>query len=115
MKHVERRQINFERLAKWQDTFRQQKGTIEEPNITLQVTKILSDNVQISKQKDVDVDAEVTVIVKTLPIHPIQTIRIKELRIKDIAILQDLKATIKDDLLETVLRPKDMLERVLDT
>ncbi|CAJ1962502.1 unnamed protein product [Cylindrotheca closterium] len=59
--------------------------------------------------EDVDVDAEVTVIVEPLPMHPIQAIRIKELRIKDIAILQDLKATIKDDLLEPVLKPKDAL------
>ncbi|CAJ1935376.1 unnamed protein product [Cylindrotheca closterium] len=59
--------------------------------------------------EDVDVDAEVTVIVKPLPIHPIQAIKMKELRIKDIAILQDLKATIKDDLLEPVLKPKDAL------
>ncbi|CAJ1946865.1 unnamed protein product [Cylindrotheca closterium] len=46
---------------------------------------------------------------KTCPIHPIQAIRIKELKTKDIAILQDLKAIIKDDLRETVLRPKDAL------
>ncbi|CAJ1953134.1 unnamed protein product [Cylindrotheca closterium] len=45
--------------------------------------------------KDVDMDAEVTVVVKPLPIYPIQ------------AILQDLKATIKDNLLETVLKPKE--------
>ncbi|CAJ1959773.1 unnamed protein product [Cylindrotheca closterium] len=58
---------------------------------------------------DMDVGAEVTVIIKPLPIHPIQVIKIKELRIKDIATLQDLKATIKDNLLEPVLKPKDAL------
>ncbi|CAJ1946863.1 unnamed protein product [Cylindrotheca closterium] len=43
--------------TKWQDTFLQQKETIEDPNITLQMvktymqaTKILSDNMHISKQ-----------------------------------------------------------------
>ncbi|CAJ1946508.1 unnamed protein product [Cylindrotheca closterium] len=121
--------------AKWQDTFHQQKGTIEDPNITLQMvktymqaTKILSDNVQISKQHAHEKPQRTGGSIqhscqgrgrgrgcrsygnrRTTSNPPYPSYQIKELRIKDIAILQDLKATIKDNLWEPVLEPKDAL------